>query len=149
MKKNIFEVGQEEKNRILSLHESATKNLYLSESEEMISTYDKEEVDKGTEISNKLSNSDNLTPKYWIPLSGKPNVNPFEAWAEWSGLKDIRKALGNVYNYTRNVSVIPVQLYGQIGRYFMKNQEGEQKVNEIISKSPQEMMDLLHREVKI
>jgi hypothetical protein len=35
MKKNIFEIGQEEKNRILNLHESATKNLYLKEDDVM------------------------------------------------------------------------------------------------------------------
>lgn len=38
MIKNIFEVNNEEKNRILNLHESATKRQYLSEDENTSTT---------------------------------------------------------------------------------------------------------------
>jgi hypothetical protein len=36
--KNLFIINEEEKNRILNLHETATKNLYLSE--QIITNFD-------------------------------------------------------------------------------------------------------------
>lgn len=55
MIKNIFEVNNEEKSRILNLHENATKNLYLSEDTESVDSFflfppTKEEIKYGKDI---------------------------------------------------------------------------------------------------
>ena len=39
MKKNLFEITEEEKNRVLNLHETATKKLYLTEADDNTRTF--------------------------------------------------------------------------------------------------------------
>jgi len=160
MIKNIFEVNNEEKSRILNLHENATKRQYLSEDTEEVNSFSlfpptKEEIDKGQEIINKLLKSDNLQAKYWLPkvtdkyvknVSGQQETNPYENWAKWSGMpRSIQRTFGQIYKETvRNNTALDNRIIGKIGRYFLKNPNELTKVDDIISKTPEQMMEILH-----
>jgi hypothetical protein len=93
MIKQTWEISNEERNRILSLHESATKNLYLM-SEQLVSVRQQRSVDRI--ISSKDPNvvkylSSGVSPAQYARRIGVPlDPNNKDRWAQ-TGLRKLRE----------------------------------------------------------
>ena len=108
--KNLFEINNEEKMRILNLHESATKKHYLTEDVESETSFNllppsKEDINYGWDIVTKLKGKKNL--KFWAEQKKFP--------------KDVIKAFGVVDVSNANETNADEKSVGVIGRYFRKN----------------------------
>ena len=128
--KNLFELSQEEKNRIINLHENATKRLYLVEQEvvqggngdpyQYRKTGDKVEyATKGIENWKQQTNPkgiEAINKLMLLPLLGGPNIQ-----AEF-----VKKTVGQVIDFVIHLE---------------RNQTGFRQVAEIIEISNDSIRD--------
>lgn len=110
--KNIFEVNQEEKSRILNLHESATKNQYLSEEAELFGN-NKKMRQRGEELVNAVTV---FYKKY------DKNSN-FLGLSQDKNLEGIANEFRNVYNDFNNMGNPDKKTFKKIGEFFSNNQD--------------------------
>lgn len=137
--KNIFEVNEEEKSRILNLHENATRNQYLTEDTDFFGMGKRKEYeDKGLQIIEKINSvfvERKDDSEFNMKLGEIKKVNPTKIGALTSYAKFI-----NLPEYVVNAFQqcdIEYMQYGtypkksliKIGEHFFKHPSEESKIN--------------------
>jgi thiaminase len=118
MIKTNFSVNSEEKNRILNLHESATKNQYLVLEDEM-SSDDIADRDRGEVFANKADKN-----------------SKYREWIAKNGSEELKK-LVSVINYALKNSSNPKDKdLRLLGKYLRKNPQIEKQIEEYAKQNP-------------
>jgi len=139
MIKTNFLVTKEEKDRILSLHESATKKLYLvTEISDMEADA---ELPNEPEPTNK---SDENIAREW---EAKNINNPsFQDWFKSelvsSKYPRFKKRVNAIQNAVRGSSIPDVRDYQKLGRYLRKNPEIETEIEDYSRKNPKPIIKI-------
>ena len=128
MIKTNFSVNNEEKDRILNLHESATKNQYLVMEESDATNFNifpptKEEISIGKDFVTKQLNNPKYQAWYRSVLDDK-NYDEYRTLIEplVKGL-DMQSIASN-------------KEYGRLGRYLKKNPQLNNAIEEYAAKNP-------------
>lgn len=112
--KKLFEISSEEKQRILEMHESATKKNYLSEQPVQQNQGQRPQESTGIELNKK---------KYYLPeiIKNEKSLNDFVGWPNTSLSKSLLTMVG-----LRNAAQEPKVIEGQqnVKGNFKRNAEG-------------------------
>ena len=133
MIKTNFLVNEDEKARILNLHESATKKLYL--------VTEISDMEADAELSNEpepTNKSDENIARDW---EAKHINNPsFQAWFESelvsSKYPRFKKRVNAIQSSVRGSSVPDNRDYQKLGRYLRRNPEIELEIDDYARKNP-------------
>jgi len=118
MIKTNFSVNNEEKDRILNLHESATKKQYLVLEDEMSS--DKiADRNRGEVFANKADKN----PKY-------------REWIAKNGSEELKKLISDINDALKNSSNPDDKDLRLLGKYLRKNPQIEKQIEEYAAKKP-------------
>jgi hypothetical protein len=118
MIKTNFSVNNEEKNRILNLHESATKNQYLVLEDEM-SSDDIADRDRGEVFANKADKN-----------------RKYGEWISKNGDNELRKLISTIEEALKNASNPEDKDYKKLGKYLRKNPQIEKQIEEYAKQNP-------------
>ena len=139
MIKTNFLVTKEEKDRILNLHESATKNLYLvTEISDMEADA---ELPNEPEPTNK--SDENIGREFQAKMVKNPNFQSWFSSVSANEFPRFKKRINAIQDIVRGGGVAEPRLYEKLGRYLRKNPEIETQIEEYSEKNPNPVRPIL------
>lgn len=139
MIKTNFLVNEDEKSRILNLHESATKKLYLVSEEIDI----EDDMSKPNPFKSGNKEDENIGREFETKMVKNPNFQSWFSSVSSNKFPRFKKRINAIQDIVRGSGVAEPILYEKLGRYLRKNPEIETEIEEYSKKNPNPVRPIL------